>query len=172
MKSKPDAGSINPTQVAGRSRGGHAMNPLQRFGAYAQDFEATFKDDDWSRLAQYFAPDATYEVSGDPFTCTIHGRDAIFTGIKKSLDGFDRRFASREIALEGAPVVEGETVSLSWSVTYGRPDAPPFILRGRSSATYADGRIARLADSYDATASASFRTWLAQHGRDLDPSYV
>jgi hypothetical protein len=148
------------------------MTPLQRFGAYAQDFEATFKDDDWSRLAQYFAPDATYEVTGDPFTCSLRGRDAIFTGIKKSLDGFDRRFTSREIALEGAPVVEDDTVSLAWSVTYRRPDAPPFVLRGTSIATYANGQIARLADSYDASASESFRAWLAQHGRDLDPSYV
>jgi hypothetical protein len=148
------------------------MTPLQRFGSYAQDFEATFKDDDWSRLAQYFAPDATYEVSGDPFTCSIRGRDAIFKGIKKSLDGFDRRFANRDIALEGAPIVDGDTVTLSWSVTYGRPGSPPFVLRGRSTATYADGRIARLADSYDASAGDSFRSWLAAHGRDLDPSYV
>ena len=148
------------------------MTPLQRFGAYAQDFEATFKDDDWSRLAQYFAPDATYEVSGDPFTCSIRGRDAIFAGIKKSLDGFDRRFTTRDIALESAPVVEGDTVSLSWAVTYGRPGTPPLVLRGRSSATYDDGRIARLTDSYDAGALGSVRTWMAEHGRDLDPSYV
>jgi SnoaL-like domain len=148
------------------------MTPLQRFGAYAQDFEATFKDDDWSRLAQYFAPDATYEVSGDPFTCSIRGRDAIFTGIKKSLDGFDRHFATRDIALESAPVVDGDTVSLSWAVTYGRPGTPPLVLRGRSSATYDDGRIARLADSYDASALGSVRAWMAEYGRDLNPSYV
>ena len=148
------------------------MTPLQRFGAYAQDFELTFKDDDWSRLAQYFAPDATYEVTGDPFTCRLRGHDAIFKGIKKSLDGFDRRFASREIALEGAPVEQGDSVMLSWSVTYGRPGAPPFVLRGRSTATYADGVIARLADSYDEGARKDFSSWLAQYGRDLDPSYV
>src|SRR5512132_2341033 len=103
------------------------MTPLQRFGSYAQDFEATLKDDDWSRLAQYFTPDATYEVSGDPFTCSIRGRDAIFTGLKKSLDGFDRRFATRETGLEGVPVVDGDTVSLSWAVTYTRPGALPLV---------------------------------------------
>jgi hypothetical protein len=148
------------------------MTPLQRFFVYAQDFEATVKDDDWSRLEQYFAPDATYEVSGDPFTCRLMGREAIFKGIKKSLDGFDRRFATREVALEGAPVVEGDTVSLSWAVTYGRPGSPPLVLHGRSSATYADGRIARLADSYEAPALASASAWLRQHGSDLEPSYV
>ena len=148
------------------------MSPLQRFGAYAQDFEATFKDDDWSRLTPYFASDATYEVSGEPFACSLRGPDAIFKGMKKSLDGFDRRFASREIALEGAPVVDGDTVSLAWAVTYHRAGSPPLVLRGRSSATYADGRITRLADSYDAPAIASTSAWLREHGADLDPSYV
>ena len=79
------------------------MTNLECFGAYAADFEKTFKDDDWSRLDRYFAPDATYRVKGEPFAASIKGRDAIFKGIKKSLDGFDRRFATRDIALEGAP---------------------------------------------------------------------
>ena len=148
------------------------MGPLERFGAYAADFEKTFKDDDWSRLAQYFAPDATYEVLGEPFACTLRGRDSIFAGIKKSLDGFDRRFAAREIALEGAPEVTGDAVSLAWSVTYRRPESPPFVLRGRSTATYADGRIVRLVDAYDARAVDEFGSWLAVHGRDVNPSYV
>jgi hypothetical protein len=147
------------------------MNPLQLFADYAQDFERTYADDDWSRLEQYFTPDATYEV-GAPFACSLRGPDAIFAGIRKSLDGFDRRFATREVAIEGAPSVEGDTVTLSWAVTYGRPGSPPLVLRGRSRATYADGRIARLADSYDAAAIASTTAWIRSHGADLDPSYV
>jgi hypothetical protein len=148
------------------------MTSLQRFGAYAQDFEETFKDDDWSRLERHFAPDAVYEVSGEPFACTLRGREAIFKGLKKSLDGFDRRFGTREIAIEGAPEVDGDTVALPWAVTYGRPGSPPLVLRGRSKATYAGDRIARLEDAYDAAAIASASAWLRDHGRDLDPSYV
>jgi hypothetical protein len=148
------------------------MSPLQRFGAYAQDFEKTYEDDDWSRLRPYFAADATYEVSGDPFTCSLRGPDAILKGMKKSLDGFDRRFATRAVALEGVPSVDGDTVSLAWAVTYERPGSPPLVLRGRSSATYAGDRIARLVDSYDAPARASTAAWLRDHGADLDPSYV
>jgi hypothetical protein len=147
------------------------MDTLQCFGAYAQDFELTFKDDDWSRLARHFAPDATYEVS-EPFACRLRGPDAIFAGIKKSLDGFDRRFATRDVALDGPPLVEGDTVRLSWSVTYGRPGNPPLVLRGHSSATVADGVIVRLADSYDARAVEVVADWLAAYGKDLDPSYV
>jgi hypothetical protein len=148
------------------------MTPLERFGAYAQDFEKTFEDDDWSRLERYFAPDAVYEVSGDPMSCSIRGRDAIFRGIKKSLDGFDRRFATRAIALQGAPIVAGDTVTLSWAVTYERAGTPPFVLRGQSRATYAGDRIVRLVDSYDAAMTAEAAAWLGAHGADLDPSYV
>ena len=115
----------------------------------------------------------SYVVSGSkPFACEIRGREAIFKGMKKSLDGFDRRFTTREIALEGAPAVEGDTVTLAWSVTYGRPGSPPLVLRGRSTATYAGERITRLVDAYDAEAIATTTAWLRQHGADLDPSYV
>ena len=148
------------------------MTNLECFGAYAADFEQTYKDDDWSRLDRYFAPDAIYQVKGDPFTTKIQGSDAIFKGIKKSLDGFDRRFATREVALEGAPEVEGDTVALSWAVTYGRAGNPPLVLRGRSKAKFAGERIVELTDSYDAAALESTSGWMRQHGRDLDPSYT
>ena len=39
------------------------MDPLQRFGEYAADFEKTFEDDDWSRLNAYFDENASYVVS-------------------------------------------------------------------------------------------------------------
>ena len=148
------------------------MAAIAQFFEYAQEFEKTFVDDDWARLERYFEPDAVYEVRNVPFGCRLEGRAAIFRGIKKSLDGFDRRFATREIALEGAPEVAGDTVSLSWAVTYGRAGSPPLVLRGRSTATYADGVIARLADSYDASAIDGTTSWLKAYGRDLDPSYV
>ena len=69
---------------------------VQVFADYAAAFEETFADDDWSRLEQYFAEDARYEISGGPFATTIDGRDAILKGLKKSLDGFDRKFDNRE----------------------------------------------------------------------------
>jgi hypothetical protein len=149
------------------------MSPLQQFGIYAQAFEETYRDDDWSRLDKYFTPDATYEVAGEkPFGCVIRGREAIFKGIRKSLDGFDRRFAKREVALEGTPSEEGNTCSLAWAVTYERPGAPAFVLRGRSTATYTGERISRLVDSYDPAVVAATGEWLRKHGPELDPSYV
>ena len=148
------------------------MDILPQFLAYAGDFERTLADDDWTRLRRYFADDAVYEVKAESFGCRLTGPAAIFKGIKKSLDGFDRRFATREVALEGAPEVEGDTVALSWAVTYGRAGNPPLVLRGRSKAKFAGERIVELTDSYDAAALESTSGWMRQHGRDLDPSYT
>ncbi len=145
------------------------MPILDRFLAYAQDFEKTYVDDDWSRLEQYFAPDATYEVTGAT-PCLLKGRSAIFRGIKKSLDGFDRRFTKRDIEVEGAPQVEGDTLMLDWLGIYERPGAPALRVRGRSIARYAGGVIAQLKDEMKADEAAM--KWFGTYGQGLDGSYA
>lgn len=50
---------------------------LQRFVEYAQAFEKTYVDDDWTRLEPYFAPDAVYRVVGSTsWDCCHIGPDA------------------------------------------------------------------------------------------------
>ena len=145
------------------------MSILERFIAYAQDFEKTYVDDDWSRLTQYFKPNAVYEVTGGA-PCTLTGPAAIFRGMKKSLDNFDRKFVERRVEMTAPPQVEGDTLMLDWLVTYERPGAPSVPLRGRSIARYEGESIAHLKDSLsneDAVIS-----WMAKHGAGLDPSYV
>jgi hypothetical protein len=145
------------------------MPILDRFLAYAQDFERTYVDDDWSRLEQYFTPDATYEVTGAT-PCLLTGRAAIFRGIKKSLDGFDRKFVGRNLEVEGTPKAEGDTVMVDWLVTYERPGAPALPLRGRSIARFAGDTIAQLKDVMAADDSAA--KWFAKYGAGLNSSYV
>src|SRR5262245_48935212 len=148
------------------------MEILQSFMAYASDFERTFVDDDWTRLRQYFAPEAVYEVKAPSFGCRLVGPQAIFAGIKKSLDGFDRRFAQRDMEVTSGPDVAGEEIRIAWKVVYRRDGVPPFVLRGESTARYADGRIVYLADSYGPDVEAEFAAWQRQTGLSLDPSYV
>lgn len=143
-----------------------------RFFAYAQDFEQTFADDDWSRLAQYFEPDAVYEVRNVPFACRIEGRDAIFRGIKKSLDNFDRRFAARRPEITDPPTETGDAVSVGWLVTYEQPGAPPFRLRGRSTARFRGERIVHLVDEYPAGMADEAASWSRAHAPDLNAAYV
>jgi hypothetical protein len=148
------------------------MDILQPFMTYARDFERTLADDDWSRLGQYFAPDAVYEVKAASFPCRLVGPKAIFAGIKKSLDGFDRKFARRDVEVTSGPEIAGDEMQMGWKVVYHKDGVPPFTLRGRSSVRYADGKIAYLCDSYDPSVEGEFRAWEKESGLRLDPSYV
>jgi hypothetical protein len=148
------------------------MSIIERFVAYAADFEKTLADDDWSRLPQYFSEDAVYRVESNLFGCELTGPDAIFAGMKKSLDGFDRTFPAREIAMTEGPEVEGDEMRVSWTVTYHKDDLPDFVLRGKSLARIRDGKIVLLVDSYDEGVNAEVADWVRDTGLRLDPSYT
>lgn len=148
------------------------MENLPRFMAYAADFEKTLVDDDWSRLRQYFAADAVYQVDAIGFGCKLTGPDAIFKGIKKSLDGFDRKFDGRSVEVTSGPEMDGDTMRMSWAVTYRKAGKTPYVLRGKSSVRYRDGKIVALADSYGPEVDGEAAAWMQQNGITLDPSYV
>jgi hypothetical protein len=148
------------------------MNDLAHFLAYAGDFEKTYKDDDWNRLGVYFNDDAVYEVTGLGIDCRLQGPAAIFQGIKRSLDHFDRTFATRRIAITSGPDVAGDRIRIGWTVTYGKDGLEPFPLRGRTEVRYRDGKIAYLGDSYDAEMEKDAAAWMARSGVTLDPGYV
>jgi hypothetical protein len=148
------------------------MEILQEFFAYAGEFEKTLKDDDWTRLRRFFADDAVYEVEAPSFGCRLVGPDAIFRGIKKSLDSFDRKFEGRGIDVTSGPTVTGDEIRLGWTVTYEGAGLKPFVLRGRSLARYAGGRIAYLRDSYDASVERELAEWQRENAVNLDVSYT
>lgn len=149
---------------------------VQVFIDYAAAFEETYVDDDWSRLTPFFHEGARYEVRGGPTACEITGREAILKGLKKSIDGLDRRFDERVIEIADGPhvaaVPAGEEVSIGWLVTYCRGESPKIGIPGRSVFTVADGRIAAMRDEYDDAALAPLGAWLQQYGADLDGSYI
>ena len=148
------------------------MSIVERFVTYAADFEKTLADDDWSRLTPHFSSDAVYRVEADLFGCELTGPQSIFAGMKKSLDGFDRHFREREIQMTEGPDVEGDELSVAWTVTYHQDDLPDFVLRGRSRARLDDGKVALLVDSYDESVSAELASWMRETGVELDPSYT
>ena len=148
------------------------MDIVQRFVAYAGDFEKTYVDDDWSRLRQYFADDAVYEVKSKAIGCRLTGPDAIFKGIKQSLDGFDRKFPSRAVEVTGAPEVSGNEMQVSWKVTYTKPGVPTLVLRGRSTARYAGDKITHLSDAYDAVMDQEMSDWQRDSPMKVDASYT
>ena len=148
------------------------MNPAEVFLAYAADFEKSFADDDWTRLERHFTAETTYRVESSRFGCELAGPAAIGAGMKKSLDGFDRVFDSREIAVTEAPRIEDDVLRVGWTVTYTKGDLPPFALRGISTARIADDRILELVDAFDEAMGEEMDRWQDETGFRFDPSYT
>ena len=92
--------------------------------------------------------------------------------MKKSLDGFDRVFPEREIAVTQGPEALGEQMRLSWTVSYHKDDLPDFVLRGKSLARIRDARIELLVDSYEEGIDIDLADWMRETGTKLDPSYT
>ena len=147
------------------------MDVLSIFLAYAQDFELTYDDNNWERLAEHFNDDAIYQIDSPSMPCTLIGTEAIFTGMKKSLDGFDRRFDKREIEVGDDLKIDETGLSVSWAAIYNKADLPTFILKGRSIATLADNKIAELVDIFDTESEQALFDWVAKTGYSVDPSY-
>ncbi len=149
---------------------------MQVFMDYAAAFEQTYIDDDWSRLAPFFAEDASYEVRGGPLACKITGRDAILVGLKKSIDGLDRRCSDRKIDLTDEPNVtstdKGHELSVGWRASYQYGDAPRAGFAGRSVANIVNGVIIALRDEYTDEDMEGFGAWMLEYGEGLDGSYV
>ena len=136
-------------------------NILERYLAYAEDFEKSYRDDDWSRIGQHFTPDAVYE--GEP---AANGRDAVLAKLKNGVDNFDRRMDSRTPDF-AQPTVAGNRLTMNWKVTYTKAGLPDLVISGKEIADYDGDRIARLRDEFDPAAQAAMGEWMTQHGKAL-----
>ncbi|MBW8815314.1 MAG: nuclear transport factor 2 family protein [Caulobacterales bacterium] len=147
------------------------MSLISQFVAQRRAFEAAYEDDDWSRLDEFFHEDVTYEVMNMPFHCVIQGLAPMLAGIRRSIEGFDKRCV-RTVGLDRVVREEGANVIVHSAMQFERPPAPPTLTRLWEIATYRDGRISRLIDLYDPGAAAEYERWMAEWGQGLDPSYV
>jgi ketosteroid isomerase-like protein len=137
------------------------MSIAERYQAYAQAFEESYEDDDWSRLEQHFTEDAVYE--GDPDAL---GRDAVLAKLKGGVDAFDRRMDSRTPDFQ-TPSVEGDTLTMHWKVTYTKAGAPDLVISGREEAIFEGDRIKLLRDVFDPEAEKAMGEWMQKHGASL-----
>ncbi len=144
------------------------MSLTQRFGAYAAAFEKAYTTDDWTPIEPFFAPDAVYEVDlGLPLGGRFEGRDAILAYFVRALDGFDRRFASREIELLEGPRESADSVWIRGRAIYRAEGVPELAFDLEETATFANGVIVRLEDRYDAANRAVIEDYVAEHGAQL-----
>ena len=138
------------------------MSILERYQQYAAAFEETYRDDDWSRLEQFFTEDAVYEFG----TARAQGRKAVLEALENSVNGMDRRMDSRTPDFE-PPATDGNTVNMSWQVTYRKSGLPDLVIRGREIAEFRGDRMALLRDEMDAEAATAMAGWMSEHGASL-----
>ena len=135
------------------------MSIAERWKAYADAFEESYEDDDWSRIEPYFTEDASYESGPEP----AHGRDAVLAKLKGGVDGFDRRMDSRTPVFQ-EPQEDGNTVTIRWRVSYTKEGVPDLEIFGTEVAEFEGDRIKKLSDEFDPEAMANFEKWMTAHG--------
>ena len=137
------------------------MSIQDRYQAYADAFEESYADDDWSRIEQYFTEDAVYE--GDP---DARGREAVLAKLKGGVDGFDRKMDKRSPDFQ-TPTIDGNTLVMKWTVSYEKAGAPDLVISGIETAVFEGDRIAQLRDDFDPEAQKAMGEWMAKHGAKL-----
>ena len=145
------------------------MSAIPRFGEYAAAFEKAVASDDWSVVAPFFTEDATYEVFAmpPPIGGRWDGRDAVLACFKSVLDGFDRRFATREVTLLEGPREEDAAVWIRGRADYSSPAVPDLSFELEETATFSGARICRLEDRYDDATVTALKAYLERHGPKL-----
>jgi hypothetical protein len=140
------------------------MDIRKRFLAYADAFEQSYQDDDWSRLAQYFTEQSSYDA-GDGVPA--EGREAVLEKLASAVNGLDRQMDNRNLDFN-PPTVEGDTVSLNWTVLYTKTGLPDLEISGSEYARFEGDRIAQLWDELKSDSLENLAAWMAANGGALE----
>jgi hypothetical protein len=94
-------------------------------------------------------------------------RPAILAYFKRVLDGFDRRFASREVGLVAGPRETADSVWIRGRGLYRAAGVPDLAFELEETAWFDGDRIRRLEDRYDSATQAAMEAYRAAHGAKL-----
>jgi len=130
------------------------LSNLPSFGNYAADFEQSLRDDDWTRLEQYFAADSSY-LPGDGTEAV--GRAAAMQAMQDSVNALERKSDSRELIGEPDISESGDTITLNFELKYTKSGLPDLNLKGCETIEYADGLIKRMEDVFEN--QAEMQSW-------------
>ena len=143
------------------------MNIKDRFLEYADAFEVTYEDNDWSRLEPFFTEGAVYEtLPCELFGESASGLAAVMAKLEGSINGLDRLMDTRVVELT-PPITEGDTVRTNWTASYSKSGVPDLKIGGIEYARFEGDRIALLRDELGPGTEGELANWLAQHGESL-----
>jgi hypothetical protein len=145
------------------------MGIIERFKEYTTALEEAYHDDDWSRLAPYFAENAAYRsyYGGD---IEVTGRDSVLKQFRADAESFDRKFDSRRVEYFDGPREARGGVFTMWRVTYSKAGVPDLVLTGNEIATYIGDEITLLEGHYLPEIFEAFNSWLTEHGSFMKAS--
>ena len=142
------------------------MSIAELFQSYAEDFELTFVDDDWSRLEKYFTENAIYETGG-AFASKHVGRERALRALKENISGFDRRCDSRTLETIEGPQIDGDTLSRRWRCTFTIHGAPDLIIIGDERAHFEGSQICHLEEVLSEDSQVALGKWIEAHRSKL-----
>ena len=138
--------------------------PIACFQDYFDAFEATVIDDDWQRLAPFFAAAVSYHTADGT---KLLGREEVIGYLTSSVDALDRRFDSRRFLSPPQLEATEDSVTMLFTVCYQKAGLPELRLRGREIAWFKDGQIVRMEDEFELDCVVELEQWLAEHGAAL-----
>jgi len=142
------------------------MTLIDRFEAFASDFEACAVDGKWERLRKHFVEDATYWNVGGPDP-RVEGRSAIVDFLKNDFENNDRRFDSRKLQAVAEPTVSGNQLFRQWHCTYTLAGAPDLVVEGEARYRFEEGLIASLEEEITAESMERYTAWMREFGARL-----
>jgi len=147
------------------------MGMIDRYLAYAAAFEDAYASDDWTKLEPFFTEEAVYEfIAPAPFGGRYEGRAAVLAQFQNSVNGFDRRFGSRAVAVLEGPVEKDGAVWMRWAAIYTLAGAPDCRIEGEERAEFTGDRIRRLEDRMTEAEASRAGAYFAQYGAKLKPA--
>ena len=146
-----------------------SQNLIKIFETYAEAFELGFASRDWQVVDDLLADDVTWSLEGLPAPTggTQVGRKAVIAKIRKSIDGFDRRFDLRKPEMTSPLTAIPSGIYMLWQVTYTRHGLPPFVLRGEEWDLFCDGKMTMHYERFHN--AGEMQTYLRHHADALLP---
>jgi hypothetical protein len=140
------------------------MGLADRYQAYADAFEESYVDDDWSRLEEFFTEDVQYDAGQSPDPVAT-SRNDLLAWFKSAVDEFDRRLDSREVIFTDGPrEIESGIVAVKWKAIFTKAGAPDLVMSGVETAEFEGDRIKLLKDTYDDGIPELIDEWVGEHG--------
>ncbi len=142
------------------------MGIIDIFENFAEDFEATVQDDNWSRLEKYFAEDATYLTVGGPDP-KCNGRAAILAYLHEDVANVDRRFDTRTLVALTPPIADGNRLSRRWRCTYTLTGSPDLVVEGEARYLFEDDLIKEIEEEPTASSTQKVNEWIQKYADRL-----